>query len=79
MGSSQHGLVDSIKTVYRNNKNSVESCGSDKEKADLLVELNVKQQVQNISATDIVQTAWAKVDICGEQDLSNLLIMCFFK
>ncbi|CAG8715431.1 4598_t:CDS:2 [Rhizophagus irregularis] len=49
------------------------------EKADLLVELNVKQQVQNISATDIVQTAWAKVDICGEQDLSNLLIICFFK
>ncbi|CAB4386190.1 unnamed protein product [Rhizophagus irregularis] len=64
MRSSQHGLVDNwirgIKDVYRNNKNSVESCGSDKEKADLLVELNVKQQVQNISATDIVQTAWAK-------------------
>ncbi|GES78073.1 carbonate dehydratase [Rhizophagus clarus] len=62
MGHNINGLVDNwlrnIKDVYLHNKSSVESCGDDKEKSDLLVELNVKKQVRNISATDIVQKAW---------------------
>jgi carbonic anhydrase len=64
MSDKQNGLVDNwlrnIKDVYHYNKDSVASCGSNKEKTDLLVELNVKKQVQNIAGTDIVQSAWSK-------------------
>ncbi|RIA86234.1 carbonate dehydratase, partial [Glomus cerebriforme] len=62
LGNGKNGLVDNwlrnIKDVYRHNKNSLESVEG-KERADLLVELNVKKQVENISATEIVQSAWA--------------------
>lgn len=63
MANQQFGLVDNwlrnIKDVHRINKSLVESVESEK-REDLLVELNVKQQVYNISATGIVQNAWAK-------------------
>jgi carbonic anhydrase len=63
MSNKQYGLVDNwlrnIKDVHFNNKSLVESVESKKQE-DLLVELNVKQQVRNISATSIVQNAWDK-------------------
>ena len=62
MSDKQHGLVDNwlrnIKDIHWNNQSLMNSVESEKQ-ADLLVELNVKQQVYNISATSIVQGAWA--------------------
>jgi len=57
----KHGLIDNwlrhIKDVIRFNSNRFE--GLEKcEKLDLLCELNVKEQVTNISNTTIVQNAW---------------------
>ncbi|CAI2193035.1 12015_t:CDS:2 [Funneliformis geosporum] len=71
MSNNQHGLVDNwlrnIKDVYWINKSTIESSEPEK-RADKLVELNVKQQVYNIAATSIVQSAWAdgrKLEIHG--------------
>ncbi|CAG8646824.1 5617_t:CDS:2 [Funneliformis caledonium] len=71
MSNDQHGLVDhwlrNIKDVYKNNKSTIESSAPEK-RSNLLVELNVKQQVYNIAATNIVQSAWAagrKLEIHG--------------
>jgi len=62
MSNKQCGLVDNwlrnIKDIHWNNQSLMNSVEPEKQ-ADLLVELNVKQQVYNISATSIVQGAWA--------------------
>ena len=60
----KNGLVDNwlrnIKDVFWNNRYLIESAKTEKELEDLLVEMNVKQQVQNIAGTGIVQDAWAE-------------------
>lgn len=71
MSNKQHGLVDhwlrNIKDIYHKHKEGFENVAQENH-SDLLVELNVKQQVNNISATNIVQNAWMqgrKLEIHG--------------
>ncbi|CAG8615225.1 990_t:CDS:2 [Acaulospora colombiana] len=63
MTNKQFGIVDNwlcnLKDVYWKNKKLFTSELSEEERNGLLVRLNVKQQVYNISATSIVQRAWA--------------------
>ncbi|RHZ59903.1 hypothetical protein Glove_360g119 [Diversispora epigaea] len=80
MSNEQHGLVDhwlrNIKDIYHEHKKTFDK--TDKNHSDLLVELNVKQQVYHISATNIVQNAWAlgrKLEVHGwVYDLSTGLL-----
>lgn len=62
MDNKQHGLIDNwlrnISDIYRYYREHIDSRGSDKEKADLLCELNVIEQVANVCHTTIVQNAW---------------------
>lgn len=63
MGRKQVGLIDNwlrhIKDVYRLHKdelNAIEDLGT---RSDRLVELNVQEQVYDLTKTSIVQNAWA--------------------
>lgn len=47
-----------IKDVYRINRDEIEALGTDEEKSNRLVELNVKEQVMHLAETSIVQKAW---------------------
>lgn len=62
MDRTSHGLIDnwlySIKNIYYRNKKRMDSLASDDERYNLLCELNVKQQVKNVSHSDVVQRAW---------------------
>lgn len=62
LGDRQFGLVDNwlrnIRDVYYNNREQFEEDMSEREKINLLCELNVAQQVANVSHTNIVQNAW---------------------
>ncbi|MCR6651020.1 MAG: carbonate dehydratase [Cellvibrionaceae bacterium] len=62
LGDRQYGLVDNwlrnIRDVYYNNRDQFSDMLSPKEKVNLLCELNVTQQVANVSHTNIVQNAW---------------------
>ncbi len=57
-----HGLIDNwlrhIKDVYRLYHTQIDAIESEKERFDLLCELNVIEQVANICHTTIVQNAW---------------------
>ncbi len=57
----EHGLIDNwlrhIKDVMRFNKEQFEGLEHE-QKMDLLCELNVREQVTNVSNTTIVQDAW---------------------
>jgi len=62
LGDRQFGLVDNwlrnIRDVYYNNRLEFNDSMTEKEKVNLLCELNVAQQVANVSHTNIVQNAW---------------------
>ncbi len=62
MENKVHGLIDNwirnIKDIHRYHKAEIDSLQNEKEKIDLLCELNVVEQVANISHTAIVQEAW---------------------
>jgi carbonic anhydrase len=62
LNNEEHGLIDNwlrhIKDVYRLYKTEIDELKSDKEKVDLLCELNVKEQVKNVCHTSVVQRAW---------------------
>jgi carbonic anhydrase len=62
MDNEEHGLIDNwlrnIKDVYRYHQQRINALESDKERFDLLCELNVAEQVANICHTTIVQNAW---------------------
>ncbi|MCB0403038.1 MAG: carbonate dehydratase [Flavobacteriales bacterium] len=63
--TNQHiGLIDNwirhIKDVYRHNKNELDSIGDQQERFDRFVELNVVEQVYDLTKTSIVQAAWDK-------------------
>ena len=47
-----------IKDVYRIHRTKLDSIENEEERNDLLVELNVQEQVQNLSKTSIIQRAW---------------------
>ena len=57
----EHGLIDNwlrhIKDVYRFNEDKLNSL-SEKDKLNLLCELNVKEQVKNVASTTIVKNRW---------------------
>ena len=62
LSKEEHGLIDNwlrhIKDVYRLHQIEIDKLKSDKEKADLLCELNIKEQVKHVTETSIVQNAW---------------------
>lgn len=62
LGDRQIGLVDNwlrnIRDVYFHNREKFTDNLNDMEKVNLLCELNVAQQVANVSHTNIVQNAW---------------------
>ena len=61
MTDDEYGLVDNwlrhVKDVYRFNEKKFDGL-DDRQKHNLLCELNVKEQVRNISNTTIVKNAW---------------------
>ena len=62
MESKEYGLIDNwlqaIRGVYRRHWAGIEALATEREKIDLLCELNVIEQVANICRTTIVQGAW---------------------
>ncbi len=62
MDNKVHGLIDNwirnIKDIHRYHQTEIDSLQSEKEKIDLLCELNVIEQAANICHTAIVQEAW---------------------
>ncbi|WP_247232209.1 carbonate dehydratase [Telluribacter sp. SYSU D00476] len=64
LGNKQVGLIDNwlrnIKDVYRLHKEELDAIDDQKAKTDRLVELNVQEQVYDLSKTSIVQNAWAR-------------------
>lgn len=69
METCSHGLIDNwlrhIKDVYRIHQDKIDALESQEEKSNMMCELNVSEQVSNITQTTIVQSAWA-----AKQDLS---------
>jgi carbonic anhydrase len=64
MSGSQLGLIDNwlrhIKDVYQVNSGVLDASANESERLDKLCELNVSQQVANVSHTTIVQNAWQR-------------------
>ena len=62
LSRQQHGIIDNwlchIKDVYRLHAKEIDALPTQDEKNDRLVELNVKEQVFNLTTTSIVQNAW---------------------
>ncbi len=62
LGDRQFGLVDNwlrnIRDVYFNNREAFVKIEEPRDRVNLLCELNVQQQVANVSHTNIVQNAW---------------------
>ncbi len=62
IGSDYHGLIDkwlrNIKDVYRLYAAELNAISDFNERADRLVELNVREQVYKICMTSIIQKAW---------------------
>jgi carbonic anhydrase len=50
--------LKNIKDVYRLHRDELDSIKGEEEKVDRLVELNVQEQVFNLSKTSIIQRAW---------------------
>jgi carbonic anhydrase len=63
MGNKQVGLIDNwlrnIKDVYRLHESELDAIEDLDQRTDRLVELNVQEQVYNLTKTSIVQNAWA--------------------
>jgi carbonic anhydrase len=64
MENGQHGLVDNwlreIKDVYRLHNRELESIIDDEDRFRRFVELNVIEQVFDLTKTSIIQNAWQK-------------------
>ena len=62
MDNCKFGLIDdwlhNIKDIYHNHQTKIDELQTEKEKVNLLCELNVIEQVTNICHTTIVQNAW---------------------
>jgi carbonic anhydrase len=63
MGSTQVGIIDNwlrhIKDVYRLHQRELDAIKNETKRAERFVELNVIEQVFDLSKTSIVQNAWA--------------------
>jgi carbonic anhydrase len=64
MGNQQIGLIDNwilhIKDVYRLHQTELDAIENSKDREDRFVELNVIEQVYDLSKTSIIQNAWQK-------------------
>ena len=64
MDDEPRGLIDNwlrhIKDVYRFNKNKVDAVSDPQEKFNLMCELNVIEQVANVTNSSIVKKAWSQ-------------------
>ena len=64
MDNKARGLIDnwlrSIKDIYHHNQSKLDNIKNESERFDLLCELNVIEQVANVSHIGIVQKAWAE-------------------
>lgn len=64
MGNKQFGLIDNwlrnIKDVYRFHEEKFKKLKNEKERINLLCELNVREQVMNVCYTNIIQNAWER-------------------
>ena len=64
MSNRELGLIDnwlrSIKDVYNDHRIELDQIADDNARADLLTELNVKEQVRNLAKTSIVQRSWSE-------------------
>lgn len=64
MGQKQFGLIDNwlrhIKDVYRLHHEELDAIADESKRADRLVELNVQEQVFDLTKTTIIQNAWAQ-------------------
>lgn len=62
LSSQQFGIIDNwlchIKDVYRLHSSEIDAITNEEDKKNRLVELNVKEQVFNLTTTSIVQNAW---------------------
>lgn len=64
MENKEHGLIDNwlrhIKDVYRYYQKKMDALVNEDDKANLLCELNVIEQVANVCHTTFVQNAWQR-------------------
>lgn len=64
MGNEPMGFLDNwlvhIKDVYRLHKEELDSIADEDERAERFVELNVKEQVNNLSMVSFIQEEWEK-------------------
>jgi carbonic anhydrase len=64
MGQKQFGLIDNwlrhIKDVYRIHQEELDAIADEHERANRLVELNVQEQVFDLTKTSIIQNTWAQ-------------------
>ncbi|MGJ1206064.1 carbonic anhydrase [Sphingobacterium lactis] len=62
LSSQQYGIIDNwlchIKDVYRLHAAEIDAIENHDDKVNRLIELNVKEQVFNLTTTSIVQNAW---------------------
>jgi carbonic anhydrase len=72
MGNKSYGMVDNwllnIKDVYLKHSKELEAIENEDKRIDRLTELNIIEQVRNLSKTKIVQHAWSqekKIEIHG--------------
>lgn len=60
------GLIDkwiwNIRNVYRLHREEIDALTTQQEKVNKLTELNVKEQVMNLSKTSIIQKAWKQTN-----------------
>lgn len=64
LSNKHHGLINkwvrNIKDVYRFHRDEIDSINNEEQKVNKLVEVNVIEQVHNLSKTSIIQKAWKK-------------------
>ena len=64
MGKSGHGLIDNwlkhIKDVYQQHREELDAIEDESARADRLCELNVLEQVRNVSDISIIGKAWSE-------------------
>src|SRR4051812_20487435 len=62
MDTHHYGIINywlkNIKDIYRLHREEVDSLPTQEDRADKLTELNVQEQVLNLSKTSIIQRAW---------------------
>jgi carbonic anhydrase len=62
MTNKDFGLINkwlrNIKEVYEKHYDELQAIGDEQSRFNAMVELNVKEQIQNLAKTTIVQKAW---------------------